>query len=289
MNSSESININQQSFLLPELVKSVRNLCQPILNPNKVNFFYFVRVYDNGECKILTPVINPIKCLFENKVRITATAPEEVIRENFWFLIPRNEENLKTLQDLKSYFNIGNATDYIDRYNGYYDMYCFGTPAEKMELASSIFLNEKDKLSDFTLRFRREADKLLSLYSENHLTLPQAMRPKMTGISWRTRDPNLEKALIHIEERLFHGLGLSKIAKESGMSKSTLMRKFKTELKTTPYSYIKDRRLEEALKLLESGRHSVSEVAIKIGYENLSAFADAFKSKYNKVPSYFIN
>lgn len=93
------------------------------------------------------------------------------------------------------------------------------------------------------------------------------------------------KALRFIESNLFENLNLDNVARHSGASVSTLLRKFKSELSQTPYSYIKSRRLEEAMSLLKNGSHSVSEVAILVGYENFGAFTDAFKSKYGKAPS----
>jgi AraC-like DNA-binding protein len=96
------------------------------------------------------------------------------------------------------------------------------------------------------------------------------------------------RALQYIESNLFHPIELNQIAKYSGASISTLLRRFKTEIKQTPYAYIKARRLEEALNLMKEGTRSVSEVALLVGYENLGAFTDAFKSKYNKTPSVFL-
>jgi AraC-like DNA-binding protein len=78
---------------------------------------------------------------------------------------------------------------------------------------------------------------------------------------------------------------IAEIARHSGASTSTLLRKFRAETGTTPYSYIKNRRLEEALHLLKSGDQPISNIAILVGYENFGAFSEAFKQKYGKSPS----
>jgi AraC-like DNA-binding protein len=93
------------------------------------------------------------------------------------------------------------------------------------------------------------------------------------------------RALQFIESNLFESLDLEKIAKHSGASVSTLLRKFKSEVGQTPYAYIKARRMEEAFSLLKNKTRTVSEVALLVGYESFGAFTDAFKSKYGKVPS----
>ena len=41
----------------------------------------------------------------------------------------------------------------------------------------------------------------------------------------------------------------------------------------------------EICRLLESGRHSVSEVATLVGYDNPSAFAHAFQLRFGRTPS----
>jgi len=92
-------------------------------------------------------------------------------------------------------------------------------------------------------------------------------------------------ALRFIEANLFQELSLDLIAKASGASSSTLLRKFKDELKSTPVAYVKNRRLEEAHRLLSGGGRSVSEVAILVGYENFGAFSEAFKAKFRVPPS----
>ncbi|MBY0384953.1 helix-turn-helix transcriptional regulator, partial [bacterium] len=53
----------------------------------------------------------------------------------------------------------------------------------------------------------------------------------------------------------------------------------------TPYVYIKNRRLEESLRLLKSGQHTVADVALLVGYESFGAFSEAFKEKYGSSPS----
>jgi AraC-like DNA-binding protein len=92
------------------------------------------------------------------------------------------------------------------------------------------------------------------------------------------------KAIRYIESNLFASISNQTIAKQIGTSESDLLRKMKATVKTTPYAYIKKRRLEEAKKLLETSNHSVGEVALLVGYNNFGAFTDAFKVKYGRPP-----
>lgn len=95
------------------------------------------------------------------------------------------------------------------------------------------------------------------------------------------------RALRYIESNLFEPLEVPDIAKQSFASVSTLLRRFKTDVGMTPYTYIKNRRLEEALRLLRTGDYPVSDVALLVGYENFGAFSEAFKDKFGESPSHF--
>jgi AraC-like DNA-binding protein len=95
------------------------------------------------------------------------------------------------------------------------------------------------------------------------------------------------RALRYIESNLFEPLEVPAIAKHSYASVSTLLRRFKSDVGMTPYLYIKNRRLEEGMRLLKTGDHPVSNVAMLVGYENFGAFSEAFKEKYGESPSHY--
>ena len=52
----------------------------------------------------------------------------------------------------------------------------------------------------------------------------------------------------------------------------------------SPYQYIKNYRLEQAVNMLQSGM-SIKQISESIGYENVSSFSTAFKKKYGIYPS----
>ena len=93
------------------------------------------------------------------------------------------------------------------------------------------------------------------------------------------------KALLYIESNLFEHVTLDKISKHCFSSKSSLLRYFKADMKQSPLFYIKNRRLDEAFRILKSGNKTVSETAFKVGYSDLSAFTSAFKRKFGVTAS----
>jgi AraC-like DNA-binding protein len=101
------------------------------------------------------------------------------------------------------------------------------------------------------------------------------------------KDSITVRAVRFIEANLFEPLEVPAIAKQSFASVSTLLRRFKSDVGVTPYLYIKNRRLEEGMRLLKTGDYPVSDVAMLVGYENFGAFSEAFKEKYGDSPSHY--
>jgi len=95
----------------------------------------------------------------------------------------------------------------------------------------------------------------------------------------------LERARRFIDGHLFEPLTLSQLARECHTSASTLLRAFRRELGVGPAAYLRWRRLDEALLLLESHQYSVSEVAARVGYAHLPAFTTAFTKRFGAPPS----
>ena len=95
----------------------------------------------------------------------------------------------------------------------------------------------------------------------------------------------VERARAAIEASLFAPFAMAALARACHASESTLTRAFKQALGITPGAYVRERRLDEAMPLLESGRYSVGEVASRVGYARQAAFAAAFQRKFHVAPS----
>ena len=68
------------------------------------------------------------------------------------------------------------------------------------------------------------------------------------------------------------------------MSKSTLIRKLKAETDKAPSELLNDIRFEKSRILLESNKHSISEIAWMLGFNESKYFSKKFKEKYGKSP-----
>ena len=75
------------------------------------------------------------------------------------------------------------------------------------------------------------------------------------------------------------------LSKTAMMSSTKLKTKFKTVYGMKLYEYYNRNRLEKARELLKSGRYSVKEVGLDIGFSNLSNFAKAFRKEFGILPN----
>ena len=84
-------------------------------------------------------------------------------------------------------------------------------------------------------------------------------------------------------------LTVTDLAALSGRSVTSFNRDFKKTYSTTPKRWLLDQRLEYANTLLEQTDQTVTDIALQIGYENVSHFIKAFKDKYGATPKQFMN
>lgn len=97
-------------------------------------------------------------------------------------------------------------------------------------------------------------------------------------------DTNAQKFIQTVEKNQFSKLKLKEIAFLCGMSVSTFKREFNKYYSMSPIKWFKNKRLEYAFHLLNYEQKSSSEIYFLIGYENLSSFISAYKTKYGITP-----
>jgi transcriptional regulator GlxA family with amidase domain len=79
-------------------------------------------------------------------------------------------------------------------------------------------------------------------------------------------DPLIERFDRWVRERLDSTITLDAIAEALGTSKRTLSRRLDAVLGKTPVEYIQDLRIERAVHLLKTSKHSVDQIAAQVGY-----------------------
>jgi ligand-binding sensor domain-containing protein/signal transduction histidine kinase/CheY-like chemotaxis protein/AraC-like DNA-binding protein len=78
---------------------------------------------------------------------------------------------------------------------------------------------------------------------------------------------------------------LEQLSSELGMSQSSLNRKIKGLLDTTPNDYIRLVRMKKAAQLIKSKAYRVNEVCYRVGFTSPSYFTTCFKKQFGVLPS----
>jgi AraC-like DNA-binding protein len=84
-------------------------------------------------------------------------------------------------------------------------------------------------------------------------------------------------------------LNVDNLSKPMGCSKSRLYRKMILLTGKSPNTFIKEYRLNEALKLLSKNAGNISEIAFETGFSSPSYFSKCFKRKFGVLPAIYLN
>lgn len=85
----------------------------------------------------------------------------------------------------------------------------------------------------------------------------------------------VERARAFIEQRYAERIGLERICRHAGLSKSTLLRSFARTWGVTPYRYLESVRIDRAKGLLAQGV-PLPEAALRVGFSDQSHFTNYF-------------
>jgi len=91
-----------------------------------------------------------------------------------------------------------------------------------------------------------------------------------------------------IEGNLFSNFSIKELAFLCNMSLSNFKRKFHSIYGNSPGKWIKERKLEHAIKILKTKNFTVNEVSYKCGFRSAAAFSKLFQKKYGVNPSSYI-
>lgn len=97
-------------------------------------------------------------------------------------------------------------------------------------------------------------------------------------------DRRVQRALALMREHLEAPLSITEIARASGCRQRDLEERFQRAFGAPPRTVYKQLRMAEALRLVREGDLSVSEIALRCGYSDPSAFTRAFRQTYGSPP-----
>jgi signal transduction histidine kinase/ligand-binding sensor domain-containing protein/DNA-binding response OmpR family regulator len=100
----------------------------------------------------------------------------------------------------------------------------------------------------------------------------------------------LQKAIDYIVQNITNAqLNVEMLADIFNISRSQVYRKIKGLTGNTAVEFIRTVRLKQALKLMETQKYTVAEVAYQTGFASPSYFTRSFKEQYGKAPSEYLH
>jgi AraC-like DNA-binding protein len=101
-----------------------------------------------------------------------------------------------------------------------------------------------------------------------------------------THDPSrIARVLRHLEARIAEPCTLADLARVAGLSRYHFLRSFKRVTGTTPHQWLLRARLRESAQRLVAGRDPVTEIALDVGFDDLSNFIRSFRAEFGMSPT----
>ncbi|MEF2964867.1 helix-turn-helix domain-containing protein [Paenibacillus sp. M1] len=97
----------------------------------------------------------------------------------------------------------------------------------------------------------------------------------------------LKTAIHYIQQNYDRPIRLSELAALIPMSEGQFCRFFKSMTRQTPMDYINSYRIRQAAELLRQPERKISDIALEVGYDNISYFIRVFRKAMNCSPSEF--
>ncbi len=101
----------------------------------------------------------------------------------------------------------------------------------------------------------------------------------------RGRHSAVERAVAHMEAHFAEALSLDELARSAFLSPHYFCESFKQATGLSPFQYLAQVRIEEAKRLLDTTRESVTAIACSVGFSDSSYFARVFRAAEGLSPS----
>ena len=212
----------------------------------------------------------------------------EINRKNYrfsagdWLFIPPNVEH--------AYQNDNSAP--FRKYWAHFDVYSCAEFFSAVELPFVVKVKTNGKIASL---FRKLLNSAKSNDLSDKLTVKSCLisllaefikTAKPNGVSVvKTTDARLDDLLRFINENLDGDLSNEVLAEKYFTHPNHFIRAFKDKTGVTPAKYIKQKRMENAKRLLESSDLTTAEISVRVGISDIAHFSRAFKEQYNMPPA----
>lgn len=148
------------------------------------------------------------------------------------------------------------------------------------------------------------AKSLISIYQDNQIQNKSLLRLKILELLFLLNDmakeqdfanflfrltlPKKRNIKTFMEKNFDKPLKVEDYAYLTGRSLSTFRRDFKFYYNITPQKWLKEKRIQKALNIINERIISVTELSLEVGYENISYFIKEFKNKTGQSPKQYM-
>ena len=128
--------------------------------------------------------------------------------------------------------------------------------------------------------FLLELLEILSSYPRRKVLASEGYSVPLEGVSFN----RVAKVLKLIDSRYSEPLGLDEMASAAGMGRTSFCRHFRRKMGVSPVTYLIRQRMGHARKELVETEDTISEVAFRCGFNNLSHFNRMFREHFGETP-----
>ncbi|WP_151733267.1 AraC family transcriptional regulator ['Paenibacillus yunnanensis' Narsing Rao et al. 2020] len=115
----------------------------------------------------------------------------------------------------------------------------------------------------------------------------RAANYSQAGSADTTKINRLKKVILYIQENYREPIRLSDLSELIPMSEGQFTRFFKAMTRKTPVDYINSYRIRQAADLLQQTDRKISDIALEVGFDNVSYFIKVFRKGMKCSPSEF--
>ncbi|MFC7681858.1 helix-turn-helix domain-containing protein [Paenibacillus sp. GCM10028914] len=99
----------------------------------------------------------------------------------------------------------------------------------------------------------------------------------------------IKRCIKYIEANAMTGVSVQQVAEWAGVSRTYFSTIFTSQTGMAPSMYISKIRMDKAMRMLVDTNHSITDIALTLGYPSLYSFTRAFKNRFSLSPTEFRN
>lgn len=186
-------------------------------------------------------------------------------------------------KDLESYLNLMSIMNFLQGSKSRQPRFMFRSEVRLVvdRLMREILTEFQEEKPCYQDMLRVKLQELLLLFVREFIVSPDY---RTTGAIYERNLPLMEKAIRYIDEHYAEQLMLEDVCRVSTLSKTYFCYLFKLMTKKTFVEYLTERRIHEALRLLENDDYSIQSVSEMLGFNDATHFSRTFKKQVGISP-----